>query len=76
MLNYPGSLLLRIINISTRIQGLCNYYKADLLISEDIAKRLQLPVIYQMRSVGENLLKGRDKTMELFNSQTTALDKT
>ncbi|MCC5612574.1 adenylate/guanylate cyclase domain-containing protein [Nostoc sp. CHAB 5834] len=55
-----------VLNTSARIQGLCNYFEADLLVSEDLAKILQLPATYTIRSVGENLLKGRSKTMELF----------
>ena len=55
-----------VLNTSARIQGLCNHFDADLLVSEDLAKLLQLPATYTIRSVGENLLKGRSKTMELF----------
>jgi adenylate cyclase len=59
-----------VLNTSARIQGLCNHFNADLLVSEDLAKILQLPATYAIRSVGENLLKGRSKTMEIF-----AIDK-
>jgi adenylate cyclase len=55
-----------VLNTSARIQGLCNYYDSDLLVSEDLAQILRLPVQYEMKSVGENLLKGRVKTMKLF----------
>jgi adenylate cyclase len=55
-----------VLNTSARIQGLCNHFDADLLVSGDLAKMLQLPATYAIRSVGENLLKGRSKTMELF----------
>jgi adenylate cyclase len=55
-----------VLNTSARIQGLCNYYHSDLLVSEDLAQILRLPVQYEMNSVGENLLKGRVKTMKLF----------
>ncbi|CAG5067397.1 Adenylate cyclase 1 [Dyadobacter sp. CECT 9623] len=56
-----------VLNTSARIQGLCNHFDADLLVSEDLAKILHLPAIYEMRSVGENLLKGRSKPMEIFS---------
>ncbi|MCF2505358.1 adenylate/guanylate cyclase domain-containing protein [Dyadobacter sp. CY107] len=56
-----------VLNTSARIQGLCNHFNADLLVSEELAKILQLPAAYEMRSVGENLLKGRLKTMEIFS---------
>ena len=55
-----------VLNTSARIQGLCNHFNAELLVSEDLAKLLHLPATYEIRSVGENLLKGRSKTMEVF----------
>ncbi len=55
-----------VLNTSARIQGLCNHFDADLLVSDDLAKILALPATYAIRSVGENLLKGRRKTMEIF----------
>jgi adenylate cyclase len=55
-----------VLNTSARIQGLCNHFDAQLLVSEDLVKVLHLPAIYTVRSVGENLLKGRSKAMELF----------
>jgi len=55
-----------VLNTSARIQGLCNYYHSDLLVSEDLAQILHLPAQYEMNSVGENLLKGRVKTMKIF----------
>ena len=56
-----------VLNTSARIQGLCNHFNADLLVSEDLAKILHLPAKYEIRTVGENLLKGRSKTMEIFS---------
>jgi len=55
-----------VLNTSARIQGLCNHYNAGLLVSDDLAKVLHLPAIYAITSVGETLLKGRSKPMELF----------
>gem|GEM_PF-3962509 len=55
-----------VLNTSARIQGLCNLYDADSPVSKDVIKAFQLPAIYEVRSVGENVLKGRGKTMELF----------
>jgi adenylate cyclase len=55
-----------VLNTSARIQGLCNQFDAELLVSEDLAKLLRLPATYAVRSVGENLLKGRSKAMALF----------
>ena len=55
-----------VLNTSARIQGLCNNFSADFLVSEDLVKLLHLPAIYTITSVGETLLKGRSKPMELF----------
>ncbi|TSD67711.1 adenylate/guanylate cyclase domain-containing protein [Inquilinus sp. KBS0705] len=59
-----------VLNTSARIQGLCNQYGADLLVSKDVVDKFQLPASYEVRSVGENVLKGRGKTMELFAIST------
>jgi len=59
-----------VLNTSARIQGLCNLHEAELLVSEDMAKLLQLPATYKVKSVGENVLKGRGKVMELFSITT------
>jgi len=61
-----------VLNTSARIQGLCNHFDADLLVSEDLAKILQLPATYAIRSVGDNLLRGRSKTMEIFAVYTVS----
>lgn len=55
-----------VLNTSARIQGLCNQFNADLLVSEDLIKVLHLPPSYATTPVGETLLKGRSKPMELF----------
>ena len=60
-----------VLNTSARIQGLCNHFDAELLVSEDLAKILQLPATYAIKSVGENLLKGRSKPMEIFAISTS-----
>jgi adenylate cyclase len=64
-----------VLNTSARIQGLCNHFDADLLVSEDLAKILHLPAIYEMRSVGENLLKGRSKKMEIFSISVSNIEQ-
>jgi adenylate cyclase len=55
-----------VLNTSARIQSLCNQFGADLLVSEDLIGVLHLPASYAIRSVGNTLLKGRSKPMELF----------
>ena len=56
-----------VLNTSARIQGLCNHFNSDLLLSEDLVKIIQFPNNYIITSVGENLLKGRSKATELFS---------
>lgn len=55
-----------VLNTAARIQGLCNQYNAELLISEDLIKLLNPGPSYAIKSVGENLLKGREKKVEIF----------
>ena len=55
-----------VLNTTARIQGLCNQFNVDILISGDLIKELDPDPLYQTRSLGENRLRGRDETMELF----------
>lgn len=55
-----------VLNTTSRIQGLCNTYKVDLLISESLIARLDLTSYFQIRSLGRNELRGRDEKIELF----------
>jgi adenylate cyclase len=56
-----------VLNTSARIQGLCNQYNADLLVSEDFIKLLQLPDEFMITPIGETLLKGRSNPTQLFS---------
>jgi class 3 adenylate cyclase len=55
-----------VLNTTARIQGLCNQFNVDILISNDLIKKLDLSPLYQITALGENKLRGRDETMELF----------
>jgi class 3 adenylate cyclase len=55
-----------VLNTTARIQGLCNFYEVDILVSGDLTRKLDLPAQYQIRSLGENELKGRAEKIELF----------
>ena len=55
-----------VLNTAARIQGLCNNYHADLLVSDELAQILQLSANYAIKSVGDTHLKGRSKPMKLF----------
>ena len=54
-----------VLNTAARIQGLCNSYKVDILISGDLVKRLDNSL--QVTTMGRNELRGRDEKIELFS---------
>jgi adenylate cyclase len=55
-----------VLNTTARIQGLCNPFNVDLLISSDLLKKLDLGPLFETRSLGENQLRGRGEKIELF----------
>lgn len=55
-----------VLNTTARIQGLCNTYNVDILISDDLRKKLTLDSQFQIKTLGENELRGRDEKIELF----------
>jgi len=55
-----------VLNTTARIQGLCNTYKVDLLISADLQKRLELTSDWQIKPLGKSELRGRSENIELF----------
>lgn len=55
-----------VLNTTARIEGLCNTYKVDILISGALMKKLQLNDQFQINALGENELRGRDEKVELF----------
>lgn len=55
-----------VLNTTARIQGLCNSYKVDLLISDELMKELHLRSHFQITPLGENELRGRDERVKLF----------
>jgi adenylate cyclase len=55
-----------VLNTTARIQGLCNTYKVDILISGDLIKELNISAQFQIKNLGENELRGRDEKIELF----------
>ncbi len=54
------------INTTSRIEKLCNHYRVDCIISEQLLIRLQNTSIYSIKNIGEKLLKGKDKPLNLF----------
>ena len=55
-----------VLNTTARIQGLCNTYGVDILISGHLMKMLPEPFLFQGQALGENALRGRDEKIELF----------
>jgi adenylate cyclase len=55
-----------VLNTAARIQGLCNQFGVDILVSAGLVKKLDLDTFFQAKSVGENELKGKGEKMELF----------
>ncbi len=58
-----------VLNATSRIQGMCNDYRAELLVSEELISQLSLEEIFIVKSLGEVNLKGRTEPMELYSIQ-------
>lgn len=56
-----------VLNTTARIQGLCNQYGVDILVSGQLRKLISPDVT--LRSLGESELRGRDEKIELFTLQ-------
>ncbi len=57
-----------VLNTAARIQGLCNHYHVDILVSGDLVKKLE--PLFQVKTMGQNELRGRDEKIELFTITT------
>ena len=55
-----------VLNTTARIQGLCNTYNTDLIISGQLLEKLKPEYELTARSLGEKELRGRDEVIELF----------
>jgi adenylate cyclase len=55
-----------VLNSTARIQELCNEYKVDILVSDDLIKSLNLESEFHLKSLGKNELRGKTKDIELF----------
>jgi class 3 adenylate cyclase len=55
-----------VLNTTARVQGLCNHYDVDILISRRLIKELDLGSEYKVKSLGENELRGRGEKIELL----------
>lgn len=55
-----------VLNTTARIQGLCNTFKTDLLLSEDLVLKLSHQENYGFKAAGNHRLKGKEERMELY----------
>ena len=55
-----------VLNTTARIQSLCNQYNVDILISGQLMQKLQPDPEFQVKTLGEAELKGRDEKVKLF----------
>jgi adenylate cyclase len=55
-----------VLNTTARIQGLCNTYKVDILLSDQLRERLPLQGRFKAHPLGETVLRGRDEKIGLF----------
>ena len=55
-----------VLNATSRIQGLCNNYNVDILISADLIAKIPLPEAWHAISLGVTNLRGKTEDMELF----------
>ena len=55
-----------VLNTTARIQGLCNNYDVDLLLSDHLLDKLDLTSEFKSKALGEAELRGRDKKVSLF----------
>lgn len=54
-----------VLNATARIQGLCNAYQTDLIVSTDLVKKLNINGHYIAKSLGGVKLKGKINQKEL-----------
>lgn len=55
-----------VLNVTSRIQGLCNEYGTDLLLSADLIEQLGNQSEFEFMGLGETSLKGRSTKLKLF----------
>ena len=54
------------LNTAARIQGLCNTYNVDILISDQLKNKLMIDSEIQTQTLGSTELRGRKENVELF----------
>jgi adenylate cyclase len=56
-----------VLNATARLQGMCNMFNVDLLVSSDIMHQLSKPERFDIQTLGEKQLSGRSKPMEIYS---------
>jgi adenylate cyclase len=64
---YSGDVL----NTTSRIEGQCNNYNVDILLSSELLERIQLNGEYQQIALGEIPLKGKNEKVLLYTINYT-----
>ena len=59
------------LNTVSRIQSLCNELQCDLLLSEELAQRLETPSQIRLTQAGEFHLRGRERKIAIFRAEAT-----
>lgn len=60
-----------VLNTTSRMEELCNEYTAELLVSEVIMDKIQIPGTIKSRTVGKVNLRGKDQPVQLFEIYET-----
>ncbi|MBK8554048.1 MAG: hypothetical protein IPL53_24570 [Ignavibacteria bacterium] len=55
------------VNTAARIQAECNKYNKKVLASKDLLEKLDLSGKYNVKSMGNIRLRGKEKELELFS---------
>lgn len=55
-----------VLNVAARIQGLCNTYQVDLIVSNDILEQLDLDHHYDNKFLGAAELRGKEEKKDLY----------
>ncbi|MDZ7608755.1 MAG: adenylate/guanylate cyclase domain-containing protein [Cyclobacteriaceae bacterium] len=60
-----------VLNTAARIQGKCNEFNAELLVSEDLKIRLERPSFFNFQLIGGISLKGKGNPVNIFKVTLT-----
>ena len=59
-----------VLNTTARIQQLCNFYHVDILVSGELIKKLHPDSRFQLKSLGQKELRGKDEKIHLYTILT------